>query len=189
MGAIMGKWLAALKKYKNGGSANTQNLQNPLNVKIGSDNDNKKNNGNGLNPNTQNPQNYQTGGFEGFECSDYGQKQNFFLNNTPHDDGDFSSAGMLTNVDIAESKPSSKTGHATKPRTLKIVESYNSKTRSDDAEVYARALKLHGAMSYGMAMQVLEWGATRAANAQDQLREAGRVEFNHLGWAVLVKDC
>ncbi|WP_182418545.1 hypothetical protein [Bartonella sp. HY038] len=183
----MGKWLAALKKYKNGGIGNTQN-----------------------------PQNYQNGGFEGFECSDYRQKQKFFLNNTPHNDGDFSRAGMLTNVDIAESKtspqtinpdhkhdmqmltnvnlltgtPSTKTGHATtKPRMLKNVESYNSKARLDDAELYARALKLYGAMSYGMAMQVLEWGATRAANAQDQLREAGRIQFNHLGRAVLVKDC
>ena len=61
----------------------------------------------------------------------------------------------------------------------------NTKAKPDDAETYAEVLRLHGAMSYGMAMRVLGWGGTRASQAEDALRLAGRIVFNSQGRAVL----
>lgn len=54
-----------------------------------------------------------------------------------------------------------------------------------DIDLYAEALRAHGPMSYGQAMGVLGWGATRAGCAETDLRKAGRIEFNKLGRAVL----
>lgn len=55
-----------------------------------------------------------------------------------------------------------------------------------DPDLYADALRLHGPMSYGVAMWILGWGATRAGQAETALRAAGRIRFNKLGRAVLV---
>lgn len=55
-----------------------------------------------------------------------------------------------------------------------------------DADVYADALRLHGPMTYGVAMLALGWGGTRASQAEAALRAAGRITFNKLGQAVLV---
>lgn len=60
--------------------------------------------------------------------------------------------------------------------------------RDDDAERYADALRLYGPMSYGMAMRVLGWGGTRAGQAEDVLRLAGRITFNKQGRAVLMES-
>ncbi|OOO32840.1 hypothetical protein EFR00_30385 [Rhizobium sophoriradicis] len=54
-----------------------------------------------------------------------------------------------------------------------------------DMDLYAEALRTHGSMSYGQAMDVLGWGATRAGQAETDLRDAGRIAFNNLGRAVL----
>jgi len=59
--------------------------------------------------------------------------------------------------------------------------------RPDDADRYADALRLHGPMSYGMAMRVLGWGGTRAGQAEAALRAAGCITFNKAGRAVLVE--
>jgi len=105
------------------------------------------------------------------------------------------SAPMLTNVNIFNDAMSAT--------LLKNVETFNRpkqpqpypeitydmKSEQDDDETYLKALQLHGAMSYGMVMRVLGWGGTRAANAEDQLREAGRITFNALGRAEPVKIC
>lgn len=56
-----------------------------------------------------------------------------------------------------------------------------------DMDLYADALRLHGPMSYGMAMERLRWGATRAGQAETALREAGRIRFNKQGRAVLLE--
>lgn len=56
----------------------------------------------------------------------------------------------------------------------------------DDADRYAEALRLHGPMSYGMAMRVLRWGGTRAGQAETALKEAGRIAFNDNGRAYLL---
>lgn len=61
----------------------------------------------------------------------------------------------------------------------------DTKAKPNDTETYAKALRIHGAMTYGMAMQVLGWGATRAGQAEDALRLAGRITFNSQGRAVL----
>lgn len=58
----------------------------------------------------------------------------------------------------------------------------------DDADRYADALHLHGPMSYGMAMRLLGWGATRAGRAEAALRKEGRITFNKAGRAVLAGD-
>ncbi|MCP8896369.1 hypothetical protein KYK29_15685 [Shinella daejeonensis] len=60
--------------------------------------------------------------------------------------------------------------------------------RPNDADRYADTLRLHGPMTYGMAMRVLRWGGTRAAQAEASLQDAGRITFNKLGRAVLVED-
>ena len=60
------------------------------------------------------------------------------------------------------------------------------KIRPDDPERYLEALRLHGPMSYGMAMRVLQWGGTRAGQAEDALLEQGRIKFNERGWAYAV---
>ena len=60
--------------------------------------------------------------------------------------------------------------------------------RTDDADQYAEALRLHGPMTYGMAMRVLGWGGTRAGQAEAALKAAGRITFNNLGRALLVED-
>lgn len=54
-----------------------------------------------------------------------------------------------------------------------------------DMDLYAEALRVHGPMSYGQAMDVLGWGATRAGEAETRLQKAGRIEFNRLGRAAL----
>jgi hypothetical protein len=59
----------------------------------------------------------------------------------------------------------------------------DAKIRSDDPEIYLEALRLHGPMSYGMAMRVLQWGGTRAGRAEDALLEQVRIKFNERGWA------
>ncbi|MDM7850162.1 hypothetical protein [Pseudochrobactrum kiredjianiae] len=61
----------------------------------------------------------------------------------------------------------------------------NTNAKPDDPETYAEALRMHGAMSYGVAMRVLGWGGTRASQAEDALRLAGRIVFNSQGRAVL----
>lgn len=61
----------------------------------------------------------------------------------------------------------------------------DTKAKPDDPEIYADSLRIHGPMSYGMAMRVLGWGGTRAGQAEDALRFAGRITFNKLGRAVL----
>ncbi|MBB2840200.1 UNVERIFIED_ORG: hypothetical protein GGE64_003967 [Rhizobium etli] len=57
-------------------------------------------------------------------------------------------------------------------------------TLRSDMDLYAEALRIHGPMSYGQAMDVLGWGATRAGQAETDLRKDGRIEFNRLGRAV-----
>lgn len=58
----------------------------------------------------------------------------------------------------------------------------------NDAEVYATAIRVHGPMSYGMAMRRLGWGGTRAGQAEAALKKAGRIAFNDNGRAYLVSN-
>lgn len=64
----------------------------------------------------------------------------------------------------------------------------DTKATPEDAELYAKILLLYGPVSYGMAMRILGWGATRAGQAEQELLKAGRITFDRLGRAVLVKD-
>jgi hypothetical protein len=54
-----------------------------------------------------------------------------------------------------------------------------------DMDLYAEALRIHDPMSYGHAVGALGWAATRAGQAETDLRKAGRIEFNKIGRAVL----
>lgn len=65
---------------------------------------------------------------------------------------------------------------------------YDGIAKPDDDETYLKALQLHGAMSYGMAMRVLGWGGTRAAKAEDRLRKSGRIAYGKHGRAVVVSS-
>ncbi len=53
-----------------------------------------------------------------------------------------------------------------------------------DPETYIEALRVHGPMTYGMAMRVLGWGGTRAGQAETALRAAGRITLSNHGRAV-----
>ncbi|OYR13072.1 hypothetical protein [Brucella thiophenivorans] len=64
----------------------------------------------------------------------------------------------------------------------------DAKIRPDDPERYLDALRLHGPMSYGMAMRVLQWGGTRAGQAEDALLKQRRIKFNERGWAYAVDN-
>lgn len=57
--------------------------------------------------------------------------------------------------------------------------------RPGDPETYVEALRVHGPMTYGMAMRILGWGGTRAGQAETALRAAGRITLNNHGRAVL----
>lgn len=87
-------------------------------------------------------------------------------------------------IDFLTGRPAA----AHRPRDLRRDLKLDPRPRLDDTEVYARALILHGPMTYGMAMRVLGWGGTRAGQAEAALRQAGRIAFNNLGRAVLVED-
>lgn len=63
---------------------------------------------------------------------------------------------------------------------------YGMKAKPDDDETYFKALKVHGAMSYGMAMRVLKWEDTRAGQAEERLLASGRIAYNKQGRAVVV---
>jgi len=54
-----------------------------------------------------------------------------------------------------------------------------------DPETYVEALRVHGPMSYGMAMRVLGWGGSRAGQAETALRASGCITLNNHGRAVL----
>ena len=72
------------------------------------------------------------------------------------------------------------------PRDLRRDWKRDARPEPDDAEIYADALRLHGPMSYGMAMRALGWGGTRAGQAEAALRAAGRIRFNATGRADLI---
>lgn len=61
----------------------------------------------------------------------------------------------------------------------------DTKIRPDDPERYLDALRAHGSAFYGMMMRVLQWGGTRAGQAEDALLEQGLIKFDKRGWAVL----
>lgn len=73
------------------------------------------------------------------------------------------------------------------PKHLNLPQEWipDTKAKPDDPEIYAEALRIQGPMSYGMAMRALGWGGTRAGQAEDALRFAGRIVFNKQGRAVL----
>lgn len=110
---------------------------------------------------------------------------------SPNADGTTSPAEGVSSVSSVLSEGSNGISPASRdknPRDLRRDLNLDPRPRPDDAEVYARALTLHGPMTYGTAMRVLGWGATRAGQAEAALREAGRIIFNSMGRAVLVEE-
>lgn len=89
--------------------------------------------------------------------------------------------GVLSVLSVLSDGPPADTGHAMHSPARDLLKSLQS-----DMDLYAEALRLHGPMSYGQAMDVLGWGATRTGSAETDLRKAKRIEFNKLGRAVLV---
>lgn len=57
--------------------------------------------------------------------------------------------------------------------------------RPDDADRYADVLRHIGPCGYGPIAVFLGWGATRAANAEEVLRKAGRIIYDHTGRGTL----
>lgn len=111
--------------------------------------------------------------------------------------GVLSVKSVLSEGDIANSQPVN-TSPRTAQKPIQQIQSSsemqtmfrrewkpNTKAKPDDAETYVEELRKHGAMSYGMAMRVLGWGGTRASQAEDALRLAGRIVFNSQGRGVL----
>lgn len=83
-------------------------------------------------------------------------------------------------LSVVSDRPSADTVYPTSSPARDLL-----KTLQSDMDLYAEALRVHGPMSYGQAMDVLGWGATRAGSAEADLRRAGRIEFNKLGRAAL----
>lgn len=54
-----------------------------------------------------------------------------------------------------------------------------------DADQYAEALHYIGPCGYGPIAVVLGWGVTRTANAEDELRKAGRIIYDQTGRGTL----
>lgn len=194
----MGKWLSALKKIKNGKNPNTQNPQNYQKGGFdgfeGSEYEQKqkKNNGGYL---------YDDGGdcLHDDDQRDQIEEQAAILEydgGYSRDEAERIAMGndLLSNVMVTDYKTSAS--------MLKNVETikrpkqsqpypeiiFDSKAKPDDDETYFKALQLHGAMSYGMAMRVLKWGGTRAGQAEARLRETGRIAYNKQGRAVVVDN-
>lgn len=192
----MGKWLSALKKIKNGENPTPQNPQNYQKEGFdgfeGSEYEQKqkKNNGGYL---------YDDGGdcLHDDEQRDQIEERAAILEHDggySRDEADRIAMGndLLSNVMVTDYKtnaPMLKNVEANKrpkqPQPYPEI-IYDGKAKPDDDETYFAALQLHGAMSYGMAMRVLGWGGTRAANAEDRLRETGRIAYNKQGRAVVV---
>ncbi|KAB0571092.1 hypothetical protein [Brucella pituitosa] len=131
--------------------------------------------------NPQNPQNSTNRGFEGFES----------FNST-----DLEKNSNAASDGLEAAKDNQKTeeplflrqskGESERRRVIPFPGrewTPDGKIRPDDPERYLDALRLHGPMSYGMAMRVLQWGGTRAGQAEDALLEQGRIKFNKRGWA------
>ena len=102
--------------------------------------------------------------------------------------GVLSVKSVLSEGGIPVSEPDLLAEHQPYRLPVKLIPhdwSPRTKARQDDPETYAEALRLHGAMSYGMAMRVLGWGGSRASQVEHALRLAGRIVFNSQGRAVL----
>lgn len=131
--------------------------------------------------NPQNPQNSANRGFEGFESfhsTDLQKKSGAISDETQATQGNQKTEEPLF---LRQSREGSERrrvipfpGREWTPDT---------KIRPDDPERYLDALRLHGPMSYGMAMHVLQWGGTRAGQAEDVLLKQGRIKFDKRGWA------
>lgn len=131
--------------------------------------------------NPQNPQNSAKRGFEGFESFNSADLEKNSESASINQRNTFASEKREEPLYFSHRKEESERrrvipfpGREWTPDT---------KIRPDDPERYLDALRLHGPMSYGMAMRVLQWGGTRAGQAEDALWEQGRIKFNKRGWA------
>lgn len=95
--------------------------------------------------------------------------------------------GVLSVLSVLSEGGSPKNDPRREPRDLGRDRMLDAQPQPDDADTYADALLLHGPMSYGMAMRRLEWGGTRAGQAEAALRAAGRIAFNDNGRAYLTE--
>lgn len=102
-------------------------------------------------------------------------------NQTKPDETSAKQGGIREFPDVRVARGKSPSIHANPVRNLMDL-------LEGDVERYADALRTHGPMSYGAAMDVLGWGATRAGKAEQALRQAGRIRFNGAGRAVLVEE-
>lgn len=142
----------------------------------------KRENGHETNP--QNLQNSSQTGFEGFESfnsTDLQKNSGSVSNDQRH-----ALEGEKGKEPLSFSHPTQENdrrrvipfpGRDWKPDT---------KTRPDDPERYADALRVNGPASYGMMMRILGWGGTRAGQAEDELQKQGRIAFDKRGFAVLI---
>lgn len=85
----------------------------------------------------------------------------------------------------ADEKPSSRSTTGTdktrnKPRRH-FVEPlrFDPVARPDDLEIYAEALRLHGPMTYGMAIRILGWGYTSGAS-RDSIAHRRSDQVQHI---------
>ena len=167
----MGRWLAALKNHENAETGHPQNLRN-----------------------------LSGEGFDGFEGIPFGANANFCdpkpallgkvsrVLRVPilHDSENSSAAVEAAARAVVPDAGQHVEAHPVETNSIESVAAPEAETAICDEALYARALRLHGPQSYGMAMRVLGWGGTRAGRAEAALREAGHITFNKLGRAVLI---
>lgn len=83
--------------------------------------------------------------------------------------------------------PMMKPVASTRARDLRRDQTPDTVAMSDDAETYAEALRLHGPTSYGAIARILGWGATRAGQAEEAVRKAGRIAYDRTGMGRLIE--
>ena len=161
----MGRWLSELKKLENAPEATPQNSQNPLE----DDPEGEKTQESALDGTPKTPKTPVRHREDAAEPKPYSGSEEGSALNVP--------------------EVSQRTTHsAPAPIDAGNVIRGPWERQPGDMDAYAAALRMHGPMSYGMAMGVLGWGGTRAGQAEQDLLAAGRIRFNAAGRAVLVEE-
>lgn len=171
----MSRWLAALKKHERGPEPNRQNRQNPrLDSSVSFVSPDI-----GVRANFPEPTPVSEDGFLSvLSVPVWGQNEN---SSAPDPDG--MKASFAERAAILEYD-------AGLPRTEaeRLAAIGDDPAPKPDAEMYADALRICGPCGYGPVAVFLGWGATRAANAEAELRAANRISYDRTGRGQLIKQ-